>query len=188
MRVLAYCDERYLLATRAVVDRGAKTLMLITSPPTYAREFDPGWLAEWDVIYLDLHGQPDSVYLYSGAHQETAALKVDTVRQAQLGGAVVIATTCYLPETPFIAAFLAAGASAVIGGEGTNFGGRTRLAGAQVLARLVLKRLEQGDPAEKALGYAQKVMARNLRLRFLEREATEDALAFKLFKRKESVA
>lgn len=179
MRVLAIYDERYAAATVKVVGQGAT---LLSAPPYVAREMTPARLERYDVLYLDLHGQPGSVYLYYGAPALQAALHVDTIRQANLAGAVVFATTCYLPATPFLHAFLQAGARAVIAGEGVNYAGRTRLAGAQLLARLVLRRLERGQAVEQALAEGLQVMRANLRLRLFERQATEDTLGFKVYR------
>jgi len=185
MRVLAYTDARYAAATRQVV--GGEALLLV-SPPTYAWNFDPAILADRDLIYLDLHGKPHSVYLYSGVGQGEAALSVANVRAARLGGAVVFATTCYLPQTPFVRAFLDAGASVMIGGDGKNYGARTRLSGAQALARALLKFLARGDAPEQALARAQRALRANVRLRLFDAAATEDALGFRAFQRKDMAA
>lgn len=178
MNIIAYTDARYVTATRQLVSDAAR---VITSPPTYARDVQPEWFTGYDVVYLDLHGLAGSVYLYSGQHAENAALSVETVRAMQLNGAVVFATTCFLPQTPFVKAFLQAGASAVIGGDGENFGGKTRLTGAQVLARLVLRELRDAHPVQAAVDRAKKVLRANLRFQLFDRRSAEDALQFKLF-------
>ncbi len=178
MRVLAYVDARYEAATRAVVGPFADVL---TAPPLAASVMSADILSGHEVLYLDLHGQPGSVYLYFGEGARQAALAVATVRAASLHGTVVIATTCYLPQTPFLAALLGAGAAAVIAGDGENYAGRTRVAGAQLLARLAIKRLQLGYPAPEALAYAQRVLAGNLRLRLFQPRETADTLAFRVF-------
>lgn len=179
VNILAYCDKRYQVATRRVVGDDAEVL---TSPPVYAIDFQPDWLAGRDLIYLDLHGQPGSVYLYSGLDQDRAALHVIQVRTAKLGGAVVFATTCHLPETPFLQAFLEAGAGAVIGGGERNYGARRRLSGAQVLARGLLIALRAGQGIDDAFKLA-KLVVRMDPLRWLaDRKATVDALQFEIWR------
>ena len=179
MRVFAYVDQRYQYATRAVVGNEAT---LLTSPPVFAADFNSIWLNGQDFIYIDLHGQPYGVYLYSGPGQLSGALGLATVRHARLSGAVVFATTCYLPRSHFLEAFLTAGARAVIAGAGVNWGTRGRLSGAQLLARSVLRQIESGLPVEAALAEAKRRLRLSPR-RLWEREATEDALAFRLFAR-----
>lgn len=179
MNVLAYCDKRYQVATRRVVGDEAEVL---TSPPVHAADFQPDWLAGRDLIYLDLHGQPGSVYLYSGEDQDRAALHVDQVREVALDGAVVYATTCYLPETPFVEAFLEAGASAVIGGGERNYGTRHRMSGAQVLAKGLLSALRTGYAVDDAFKRA-KLWLQVDPLRWLvDRKATADTLQFKIWR------
>ncbi len=183
MRILAFTDLRYVQATRQVVGGEARVM---TSPPTFAREVQPEWFAGYDFIYLDLHGLVSSVYLYSGPEAERAALSLETVRAMALGGAVVFATTCYLPQTQFPAAFLAAGASAVIAGDGPNYGGRTRLTGAQTLAQLVLRFMERGLVASAALARAKRALQGNMRLRLFQARETQDALDFQILSREQT--
>lgn len=175
MRVLAYCDQRYLAATRKVVGRGAK---IVSSPPLSAHDVGPGFLEGYDVIYLDLHGEPGSGYLYSYAsYHPLAALSFQTVQRAKLEGVVVVATTCHLPETPFAYAFQDAGA-VLVGGSGRNWGTRRRLSGAQVLAKHIIDGLRRGYRVEKALELAKRKLRYSLR-RLYDRKSTMDALAFR---------
>ena len=177
--VFAYVDQRYQMATRKVVGEAAT---LLTSPPVFAGDFNPEWLAGNQFIYLDLHGQPGSVYLYSGPDELWAALALNTVRNARLGGAVIFATSCYLTESPFLPIFLQAGARAVIAGAGANWGTRGRVSGAQLLAMIVLKLLRSGLPVERALPEAKRRLGLSWH-RVRDRQATEDALKFELFKK-----
>lgn len=177
MHIFAYVDQRYQNATRKVVGEGAT---LLTSPPIYAADFNPEWLEGYDLIYLDLHGQPGSVYLYSGEEGRMAALSLKVVRAARLGGAVVFATTCHLPNTHFLDAFLDAGASAVIAGMGLNWGKQTRASGAQLLAMLTIRAMKAGKAFDVALADAKARLRFSLQ-RLLDRDATEDALAFQAY-------
>lgn len=176
LKILAYCDQRYEQATRRVVGEGA---MIVTSPPAFAGDVE---LEGYDLIYLDLHGQPGSVYLYSGPETDRAALSVWAVRAANLDGAIIFATTCYLPQTPFVRAFLDAGASAVIGGDGENWGTSERLSGAQVLALLTLRALVAGRELDDALKKAKRKLHFSLLRRLWDRKATADALQFQIWR------
>ena len=187
LRVFAYCDRRYLKVTRKVVGDAAH---IVASPPTLAPDVEPDWFAGQDLIYVDLHGRPGSIFLWSGRDQEYPALDANTLKRAGLGGAVVFATTCYLPRTPFVEAFLAAGASAVIGGHGPNWGNLRILGGAQLLAAGVLKQMRAGAAAGDALVAAKNALRHNWR-RFLPlrrtREAIADALDFEIFTEVEAI-
>lgn len=178
MKVFAFTDKRYEVATHGVVGYEA---FVFTSGPWYARDVFPQLLAGYGFMYFDLHGQPGSVYLYSGPAAELAALHVDTVRAAQLGGAVVFVTSCYLPQTPFLQAFMSAGASAVIAGEGENFGQLTRLSGAQVLAKRLLELLQAGTALTDALAQSKNELRQNVIANLTDRRATQDTLAFALY-------
>ncbi len=178
MRILAYTDARYLRATRRVVGPEAE---VITSPPVFSYNFDADCLAHRDLIYLDLHGQPDSIYLYSGPGERQAALSINWLRTVKLEGAIVFSTTCYLPQTQFVRAFLEAGAGMVIAGDGQNFGTRKRLSGTQVLAQRFIRFLGEGEKPPAALVLAKEAMQRDRLLNFFDRQATRDALQFRTF-------
>ena len=181
MRIFAYCDRRYERPTRKLFDRYADDGLMRTSPPVTVATFDSAWLESREVIYLDLHGLPGARYLYAGGEY---ALAVDAVRGAHLDGAVVFATSCYMPETPFLRAFLDAGASAVITGEGQNWGGRWKLTGAAKLAWEFLRQMENTDSSiEYWLGRAQDWLASYRYHRWFHRKATRDALAFRVWRR-----
>lgn len=179
MRVFAFCDRRYQVATRKVVGPEAE---VISSPPIFASDVNPEWFEGAEFFYVDLHGQPGSVYLWSGPREQWAALHVHVVARAKLAGTVVVATTCYLPETPFLQAFLDAGATVIGGGEG-NYGTRRRLSGAQVLAKDVLAGLRAGRGTEEAFERAKALLRLNPVRWLTDRKATADALAFKIWRR-----
>lgn len=184
--VFAYCDQRYQHATWQVLG-GATDAALMTSPPVFAADFNPEWWGGYDLIYLDLHGQPSSVYLYSGPQQAAAALGLETVRVSDLANAVVFATSCYLPQTRFVEAFLRAGARAVIAGDGENYGTRYETTGAQLLAMGLIREMRhQPDPISDAA--ALERAKRRLRLnprRMMQPQAINDALEFRVFTRED---
>ena len=181
MRIFAYCDRRYERPTRKLFDRYADDGLMRTSPPVTVAMFQPEWLEGQEVIYLDLHGLPGARYLYAGGEY---ALAVDAVRGAHLDGAVVFATSCNMPETPFLRAFLDAGASAVITGEGENWGGRWKLTGAGKLAWEFLYRYSTAPLfASEALDRAKDALASYRYHRIFHRKATRDALEFRVWRR-----
>jgi hypothetical protein len=180
LRTLAYCDSRYLGATIGVVGNRAD---VITSPPVDAKTFNPRWLMGYDVVYIDLIGEPGDPYLYRRVGDLVEpALAVETVKEADLARAIVVTTACYLDETPFLSAFLASHAGAVIGGPGYNYGSEDRPLGAQRLARHILGRLQWGDTPEEALSRARERMSVGLE-RLFYKQATEDAMAFQVYRR-----
>lgn len=179
MNVLAYCDERYLKITRQVAGERAT---VISSPPLFAGNIEPTRLSGHDLLYIDLHGQPGSVYLYSGPKQSWGALHVDAVRAANLRGTVVFATTCYLPQTPFLQAFLDAGALAVIGGQGRNWSTSKWLSGATLLAQLFAQQMANGLKPLDALHNAKTLLSRRMVKRLLYRNATADAMNFRIWR------
>ena len=144
-----------------------------------AADVQPFWLEGHDFLYLDLHGLKDSVRLWSGP-QLWAALDIKTVKGASLAGTIVFATSCFLPETRFIEAFLASGATCVVSGEGENYGTRAGISGAQKLAKLFIEQLRGGLKPETALASAKARLSHSLS-RLLYPRATKDALQFHLW-------
>ena len=176
MNVLAITDARYREATRRVVGRYLATLL--TAPPVTGHMIKPAMLEGYDAIYIDLHGIPGSGLLYAKTDKFLdPVLSTEVVKAAYLRGVVVIATSCYLPETPFLDAFLERGAT-VIGGPGVNYGGRKMVAGAQVLARLILSGLAKGLDAVAALNQARD----RLWWRQWIDPAVRDALGYELWR------
>jgi hypothetical protein len=176
MRILAYCDSKWLGATLEVVGLGAD---VITSPPVTAHTFPTAWLSGYDVIYIDLNGEPGGQMLYDS--EGNAALALDTVRGASLEGAVVVATVCHLPESPFLDAFLESGVRAVIAGEGLNWGASDEPVGAQRLAQAIIPRLARYSP-RVALDLAKGITKLSLQ-RVFHGDAVRDALAFQVYDR-----
>lgn len=175
MYVLAITDARYREATRRVVGRYLATLL--TAPPVTAQMIRPAMLEGYDAIYIDLHGRPGSGLLYAKTDKFLEpVLSIETVRAAYLRGVVVIATSCYLPDTPFLSVLRERGA-AVIAGPGLNYGGRENPAGAQLLARAILSNLAKGADPNAALTRAKAGLWWR---RFID-PAVRDALEYQLW-------
>lgn len=179
MRVLAYCAAQFKASTRR-----ASGVEPSTCPPQMAGgplSLPVGPLAMLDggdgrlrLLYLALHGRPGEDTLYGD--EGIPALTADQVRAWDLAECTVFAATCYLPETPFLAAFTRAGA-VVIAGRGPNFSPARSLAGASLLGRWVRRGLAWGLPPRAALALGKARVAVQLG----NRAAARDALEFQLY-------
>lgn len=189
MNVLAYCDAAFLPATRRVLGEQG---LILTCPPHTLETLPPATLEGRDFIYLDLHGAAGRATLYGGGGA-VPALHVDTVRAADLTGTVVFATTCYLPETPFLDAFLQAGA-VVVAGPARNYryspelGRLFRRAYAGDSGELFIPRRPGparwptlAQRATVALARAKQLLARQLWRWVASVPAMRDALAFQVY-------
>lgn len=171
MRVFAYTDARYLEATRQAVGPAAQ---LLVSPPV--RDLDiremPLALFQVDLVYFNFHAMPgQEAWLNT---EGDVALSAETLRHFDLRRAVVFMVNCYAGGG-MLAALKATQPRAIVGGEGENLGGRSRLAGADLLGLWFRRALEMGLPPDKALKLGKA------RLRVGARTASvRDALEFKL--------
>lgn len=123
MNVLAICDRRYQRSAGRVAG-----LQPITCPPRLTRDILwPNWLLS-DLVYIDLHGDPDE-----GEWLLADGERVLHVRELEgLPPRVVFATTCHMPQTAFYDVLRRG--SILICGDGENFGLRDRAIGAPLLA------------------------------------------------------
>jgi len=185
VNVFAYCDQAFERSMRWVA--GVEP---VTCPPTTCATFEPGWLEYQDLIVIDLHGERGLDYWFAVVDGplpgRVVALRADQIRQADLDGAVVFATSCYLGEddNPMLQALLEAGASYVIAGDGENYAGARKIAGAGLLAIFFRMFLEAGASPMHALNTAKqsmKIVATNAK-------AKRDALSFRAFGREENLA
>ena len=185
MQLLAYGMRTHERVTKRIWESVATGGLLIASPPCAEPSIPPTWLEGHNAIYIDLHGEPSDVFLMgdTATGPMTRALSLHTVRRAELGGAVVFLTSCYLPQTGFIDAFLQAGASAVIGGSGQNWGGRLWPQGAQRLGLYFLELYAKDVPTEYCLKCAKHRLRWDVAQRIMHTKATMDALEFKLWRR-----
>lgn len=177
MRVFAYCCASFRNATRRAA--GVEPLL---SPPTSALNFDVAGLENKDLLYFDLHGQPDSPMWWGD--EQTEALTAMQIRDANLGKAIVFAVNCYLADegSPMLDALLDAGARFVIGGDGQNWAGKETILGASLLGLWFRRWLALGIPPLTALAWSK----RNVRVsavRKHKRLVVKDALAFRAYYR-----
>ena len=168
MRAFAYCVQS---AKRAV--REAVGVEPITSPPTTAPTFILEWLEGNDLIYFRLHGTKGFSSWYND--EGTIALDITAVELADLDGAVVVVANCYGASDPMIQALYMAGASAVIAGEGSNWGGRGYAIGTDLLTLWLRRCLELGISVRGSLAIAKARLAMTA-----WRQSDRDAMAFRV--------
>ncbi|MBU0494099.1 MAG: hypothetical protein KKA73_04915 [Chloroflexi bacterium] len=185
MRVFAYCAQSFAATTRA-----AAGVAPLTSPPLTGATFDPRWLAGYDLLYLDLHGQPGQPTWWG---DEAVALTAAQIQTTDLTGAVVFAVNCHLADadSPMLDALLSAGARYVIGGDGRNWGGERALLGAPLLGQWFRRLLRVHVPPLLALRWAKArvqadLWAADAQERHDLAEAARDTLAFQAYYRRTS--
>jgi hypothetical protein len=142
--------------------------------------FDPGLLAGRDLVWLKLHGIEGQRYWYGDDY--TTALSAAQLAQADLEGAVVFVSNCWLADHfgepgPMLRALAQANPRAIIGGSGYNYALPDRLGGTDLLGLYVRVFLQVGFAAFNALRFAKL----RLYLKHQDR-VTQDTLAFTLWK------
>ncbi len=172
MNVLAYCAYSF----RHSVRKAAGVAPLLC-PPFDAETLSAHVLEGRDFIYFKLHGLPDQPFWYGD--DWITALTRDHILGADLSGTIVFAANCHLPESPMLQALLAAGARAVVGGSGTNYGAIRSVRGADLLGRAFRRLIQLHLPPRTALTLARA----RLQLQRHIDLATIDALKFRLYPR-----
>lgn len=183
MRIFAACAASYEESVRR-----AAGVPPVLSPPLEMDTFDPEAWSGYEFYYFKLHGLPNQPYWY-GDRWLTAVSDVQ-LRQVDMEGALVFVAGCNLfagepPTGPMLEALWAAGAAAVVGGMGENFGARRAVVGADALGINIRRLVQMGARP----GMAFRLAMRRLELLFPwrmdeeERKAHEDALGFRLLLR-----
>jgi hypothetical protein len=178
MRTWAYCAAEFQHSVRKAA--GVQPLL---SPPVTAEIFNPRWLEGYNFLYLKLHGLPEEVYWYGD--KWITALRATQILAADLKGTVVFVANCHLfqannghhPTSPMLAALLAAGARAVVGGSGENYAKRHSVHGADRLGRAFRYLLQFGFAPYPAFRLAQLTLT----LKPHKDRADLDALRFRYF-------
>lgn len=85
------------------------------------------------------------------------ALKAESVARLDLDSKVVFAESCHVPDSPMLAALFDAGAAAVIGAPGENWGGVGGLAGSSLLGWGFRVFWQKGLPPSLALALAKVI-------------------------------
>lgn len=128
----------------------------VTAPPLTPERFRPADLERQALAYLVLHSLPGQPYLYGDGYR--TAITADQIRAARLDGQIVYLAACY-GLGPVAAAFLDAGAAAVIADRDSNYAGLLWPVGANRMGRLLVRYLRQRLPAEDALYHAKRDFA-----------------------------
>lgn len=194
MQVFAYCCAEFEEATWRAA--GVRPLL---SPPLDAKSF-AYTLEGYDFLYFDLHGEAGLDYWFTkDGKKKVPALMAEQIRQFDLSGAVIFALSCYLADedSPMLDAFLDAGCSYVIGGDGVNYGAARFPQWAGLLGMWFRRLLNTGLSVPIALKMAkQRVKLTAMKNRIIgirekrsflsisDKEAVEDTLAFRAYYRK----
>ena len=174
MKTFAYCSA----SLRRFVRRAAGASPTLC-PPTTMATFDLSLLSGRDFVWFKLHGFEDQPYWY-GDHYATA-LSARQLAQADLEGAVVFVSNCWLADQqglpgPMLLALAHARPRAIIGGSGTNYALADRLGATDLLALYVRFFLQVGFATYNALRLAKL----RLSLKRPDR-VTQDTLAFRMW-------
>jgi len=114
MRTLIYCYKSGWFNNALGLALAGIFTRPLTCPPLTAETFPYAQLADYDLIYIALHGAPKA-HLLRGDDGIPALDVAGVLKGPQLRpGAVVILEGCYGAKTPFPQAFLKQGAAAVI--------------------------------------------------------------------------
>lgn len=171
----AYCSR----SLRRFVARAAGAPPTLC-PPTTMATFDLSSLAGRDFVWFKLHGLEGQPYWY-GDHF-TTALSAHQLAQADLEGAVVFVSNCWLSHNdgthgPMLQALAAANPRAIIGGPGINYTLPNRLGATDLMALYIRFFLQ--------IGFSPHGAFRIARIRLILHKpdlATTDTLAFQLWK------
>lgn len=157
MRVVALSAASWAGATREAA--GVEPIVL---PGADASRFWPE-VALCDVLYVNLHGLEGQPYWYSDGYVTALSARVLAEEDLMLRGVIAFASCCFGVDAdgapgPMVQALLDAGCSAVVAGDGLNYGGDRRARGADVLGQWFVRALGMGWTARRAFDAARGVM------------------------------
>jgi hypothetical protein len=171
--VFAYCT----LPARPAVAH-AMGVVPFTSPPYTAKNFSPRLMVGNDFLYFRLHQIESMPGIWLGEDLNgdmSPALRLDQIANVNLSGAVVLIANCYSSDSPFIPAFYACGAGAVIAAPGKNYAAGDQVIGADLLAQWIRRLIGRGWPVGRALAAARGILTMTS-----WRAPDRDALAFQI--------
>lgn len=171
-RIFAYCDVRYVTATRKAA--GGEASVFACPPQLGGMTLDAfaHRIEQSDLVLFNLHADPNIGYWFSSNGE--AALTQAHLARCNLRAAVVFMINCHAGGS-MLDALKAARPRAIIGGQGENFGAQTLLAGADTLALWFRRGVQLGLNHRSALRLAQT------RLRLgAQTRSVKDALRFEV--------
>ena len=186
MNTFAYCSA----SLRRFVRRACGASPTLC-PPTTMATFDLSSLSGRDLVWFKLHGIEGQPYWYGDHH--TTALSARQLAQADLEGAVVFVSNCWLASDdgthgPMLQALAKANPRAIIGGPGPNYCLAGRLAATDLLALYLRWFLSIGFTPFNALRLAKiRMILKHQRHDVHMHPATADTLAFQMWKPREIV-
>jgi len=171
MNVYAYCANSFKKSVKKMAG-----IEPDTCPPFTDDTFGEDRLINADLIYFKLHGLPEQAYWY-GDNMITA-LSLEKLRQFNLRNKIIFVSNCHLMESPMFQGLNEAGALAVIGGSGINYGGIDKLVASDILGLYFRIGLQLGMKIKTAFEFSKTA------LKFYARsKGVEDAMAFELYMR-----
>ena len=180
MNTFAYCSR----SLRRFVRRAAGASPTLC-PPTTMATFDLSSLSGRDLVWFKLHGIQGQPYWYGDNH--TTALSARQLARADLEGAVVFVSNCWLASddgthSPMLRALAKANPRAIIGGPGKNYTLANRLGATDLLALYLRWFLQVGFTPYNALRMAKvRMVLKHQRHDVHMHPATADTLAFRLW-------
>lgn len=152
MRVFAYCDQSFEIATRQSAGSRAT---VVTCPPTYGAELIDRYktaIEAADLIIFNFDSVPGHMvwYLQNGSQV------IDSTQLSQLNliNAIVFMLNCYRGGG-MLAALKSTRPKLIIGGAGKNLGGKTKAVGTDILAMWFRRLLSWGVNPQIALALAK---------------------------------
>lgn len=153
LSIVAICLEHTAAATHA-----AAGIPPITSPPLTQRTYRRAILESADLIYIKLHGQPNQPYWTNAGQQRV--INYHQIAATNLTGKTILLAACHTTQTsPMLQALIKANAAAIIYGDGENYTGITKPAGADILFTNLRQLLAAGIPTLIAYNLARNTPA-----------------------------
>ncbi len=178
MKVFAYCDQRYVQATRE-----ASGVEPFTSPPVETTTFEATCgdaLRAAELVYFNLHAGPGNHFWAN--MNGTIALDEATVMRLDLRGKIVFMVNCFAGGAMLVP-LSRRGPRAIVGGFGENLGGVSRLAGADLLGLWFRRALNLGFSIPLALSSAKTRLMVGA-----QTASVKDALGFEILYRETAVS
>jgi len=172
VKIVAYCAQTWEIATTKTLDVVVGEKKLYTSPPLDYSNINMKEMEDCSILVFNLHGMPrNPMWFGSGPNGMTLAIRDDMFNGLDLSKAIVIAENCFgedpdTPEedSPMTTAIVKAGAKAIVGGTGLNYGGSYTSIGSDIIAKWTIWGLQKGWTVKWSLMVAKLRMLLDLSL------------------------